>query len=51
MCADYDLWQIERNEKKYNKKHFRTSLLMRLVKFLLSWIPKDEFDGAYKKWK
>lgn len=51
MCAEYDLWQIERNEEKYNKKHFKTSLLMRLVKFLLSWIPKDEFDGAYKKWK
>ena len=51
MCATFDLHEIEMKERKYNKKHFRNSLLMRLVKFLLSWIPKDEFDGAYKKWK
>ena len=49
MCADYDLWQIERNEEKYNRKYFRTSLVTKVIKFLLSWIPKDEFNGAYKK--
>lgn len=33
MCATFDLHEIEMKERKYNKKHFRTSLLMRLVKF------------------